>query len=44
LPYAAGVLLDEWLKPARVRTGPATQPTLPDEILARRRGVGQRTS
>lgn len=40
LPYAAGVLLDEWRQPARV----APQPAVPDEILARRRGVGQRTS
>jgi len=44
LPYAAGVLLDEWRKPTRVQTQTRPQPVLPDEILARRRGVGQRTS
>jgi len=38
VPYAIGVLVNAAIKPT-----PA-QPAQPDEILARRRGVGQRTS
>ncbi|HYS41738.1 MAG TPA: hypothetical protein VEO01_39485, partial [Pseudonocardiaceae bacterium] len=38
VPYALGVLVNAAIKPT-----PA-QPVQPDEILARRRGVGQRTS
>jgi lysophospholipase L1-like esterase len=40
LPYALGVMLDSWLRP----TPAPVQPVVADEILARRRGVGQRTS